>query len=221
MNLKQYKRLQLVLLLPLLIAGFLSMSKEFFFPAHHWHTCTFDEGVTVCSSELRRRSDGRPLYPPTNISIGFWNVAFRASIEQEIVPDPAREVPDSMRASTSNPQKPNTRLLRLSPGMFEFCRLIPAQDDLIEWSLSCRSSNHRAAGVVEFFRLEKSESQSPIMRLYERGRTLNQQNPNTFNKYHLMNFAAPLVLFYGLSGILFIFIMTYRFVKDGTVHREQ
>lgn len=219
MKLRQYKRLQLILMIPLLLTGAWAVYKEIFFPTHYRHFCVVNADSTDCSSHLVRLND-LLNYSGPDIKVGFVNVIFVMHLDEEVIPLPENEGEAFVRASVSNPKNPNTRLLRLYPGRFESCAFsqLLTQNDTA-WALRCRDAHDHRKDVLEYFRFADAESHSAMMRLIEKGRLLNQQKSSSFNIFHVLNLLTPLAVFYALSVAIFLLLLMYRFVISWGVRR--
>lgn len=216
MKSNRYTRLCLVLIAPLLIAGFVAAEKQVFFKLNFFTQCFETEDKFSCyttqrredPSQLRGEMGGVWIWPYTYLTDGFNAPVITLGVTKMEYKDGALREAGTEGAGIK-------KILRVgrfqganysSPGS---CTLSPFANQETSWVMNCVS------GISESFKFVEKTTEAKYQQLRKSLEIINSENESFHKRLYILSVLTPLLSFLAASGIIFCFKKCFSFIWNG------
>jgi hypothetical protein len=214
MSKKQYLRLTLVLLIPLLAMGLWFVRSDVILPNHYkLFSCGYLLGEFRCSGRLTKVKGGSYIYSNgTFINNAYLYPLVPASIIAWDIPSPSTNRFDGEVESSQK----NVREMLLTDDMYpkpkdsiEKCILDKLDGNKGEWRYYCTASHSFD------FKFKDDVVNDEYLKLFDLSKDTNDRLNREIFDNKVTSFFVPIVVYFLISLALFLLIKIVRFVSTG------
>ncbi len=216
MNKAQYKRLLLIVLLPLLGLGWWIADGEFLFSHHQMISCEESVEQFICTS-IQTSKNEKSMSEFQNGGVVLWNGArLSEGIHARIVTTgtPEMEYRDGAFHQKGINGAGIDKIVSINRHIgADFrdggpCRLSPHADDVNHWNLSCLAEGN--------FRFADEKIRKKFLGLNEAVEFEKRKLSSTLRNAYFFSLLIPLAIFLMCSGLVYFLVKLVSFVRHGT-----
>lgn len=216
-NKKQYIRLTIVLVTPLLAFGWWLATEEILIPRHHVIYCEeFDSHITCSSDSATKSGADNLLY--RNAAVRLWGARLSGGFRHPVVTLGHSEIKfvDGKTITFPPTHSGIKKFLTLPPksiesNTFASCEISPFADDTKNWGYSCIGGDL----IPDSFYFQDEQTNHKFQGAIKLIGELRKKNEKIEIRAIFSSFLAPVLFYFLLSLALFLLIKITKYVIYG------